>query len=157
ERVQAVPARSEERDARARGRARGDGAGQSPGVNRDEGGEWDEERHDRVRLAVLLADEGQEGQDPRALHGDPDLARVARARAGTAPRHDLPAVGDEPREALVLLVVDAPDLLQAQLAELPLQDLRGLLLAWHLLSPSLPVPAVRTAGRLLARLPGRRS
>src|SRR5262245_23465218 len=45
------------------------------------------------------------------------------AGARDAPRHDLPAIGDEPSESLLVLVVHEANLFQAQLAVLLLQTL----------------------------------
>src|SRR5439155_15070500 len=72
----------------------------------------------RPASAVLLTREREERQDAGALHGLGNLRLVTGARARDPARHDLPAVGDEPREPPVILVIDPVHLVETELAEL---------------------------------------
>src|SRR5262249_40156847 len=75
-------------------------------------------RADRAGSAIEVTGERQQRQHARALDRGRELLLVHRARARHAPRHDLAAIGHEPPQALLVLVVDERDLLQAQLAVL---------------------------------------
>src|SRR5689334_1914426 len=72
----------------------------------------------RPGSAILLTGEREERQNPRALHGLRDLGLMPGARSRDASRDDLSTVRDEPGEPAVVLVVDAIDLVEAELAEL---------------------------------------
>src|SRR5688500_3979084 len=66
-----------------------------------------------VLAAGGLVDVGQEGQLAGALHGAGDLALVPATRAGDPPGADLALLGDEPTQAVDVLVVDVLDLVLA--------------------------------------------
>src|SRR5262245_28685101 len=77
---------------------------------------------DREALAVDVTAERQQRQDAGALDRSRELLLVTRAGARHAPRHDLAAIRDEAAQALLVLVVDVPHLLQAELAVLLLES-----------------------------------
>src|SRR6187455_525757 len=84
--------------------------------------------------AVEVTGERQHRKHAGALHRDRDLLLVTRAGARDAARHDLAAIRDEARQALLVLVVDVRNLLEAQLAELLLHR-TGFAIASHVLPP----------------------
>src|SRR5204863_1123309 len=77
----------------------------------------------RAGSAIEVTGERQQCQHARPLDRGRELLLVHRARTRHAPRHDLPAVGHEPAETLLVLVIDERHLLQAQLAVLLLDAL----------------------------------
>src|SRR2546423_13385153 len=64
-------------------------------------------------IVTALGHVRQQGQLARALDRTSDLALVAAAGAGDAPRPDLAAVGDQPAQRADVLVVDLLDLVAA--------------------------------------------
>src|SRR5436309_172720 len=76
----------------------------------------------RVGLAVYVTAERQQRQDARALDRRRELLLMSRAGSRHAPGHDLAAVRDEAPQPLLVLVVDEPHLLEAQLAVLLLES-----------------------------------
>src|SRR5690606_29822363 len=66
-------------------------------------------RRPRPCSALVSRDVREDRQAPRALHGGAELALVPGAHPADAPREDLPALGDEAREAALVLVIDRPD------------------------------------------------
>src|SRR5262245_61965551 len=66
--------------------------------------------------AIEVTGERQQGQHARSLDRRRELLLMTRARARDATRDDLASIGDESAETLLVLVVDEPHLLEAQLA-----------------------------------------
>jgi hypothetical protein len=63
--------------------------------------------HDkRERKAMSLGDERQQGDFARALDGNRQHALMVGTGAGTAPRQDLAAIGDESAQNVHVLVAD---------------------------------------------------
>src|SRR5262249_46479074 len=82
----------------------------------------------RGRSAIEITGERQQRQHARALDRRRQLFLMTRAGSGHAARNDLAAVGHEPAEPLLVLVVDEADLLEAELAILLLREAFGLAL-----------------------------
>ena len=73
---------------------------------------------ERRPAATSVRRERKQGDVPRPLDGQGQLALVLGAGAEHPARQDLAPLGDEPREQLHVLVVDVVDLVRAELADL---------------------------------------